>query len=54
MDLLRDSGETPNWERLWVPYLESCRSLAAGGGMSLRDADRAFWAANGNLDRPPD
>src|SRR3954451_17647060 len=52
MGFLEDSGDTPNWERLWVPYLDVCRSLASGWEMSLRDADRALWAANGDLDRP--
>jgi hypothetical protein len=51
MGFLEDSGDTPNWERLWVPYLDHCRSLADGWEMTLRDADRALWAANGDLTR---
>jgi hypothetical protein len=52
MGLLEDSGDSPNWDRWWVHYLDACRWLAHGWGMSLRDADRALWAANGILNRP--
>ena len=32
----------------WLGYLSTCRELSAELKVSLRDLDRAFWAANGN------
>jgi hypothetical protein len=32
-------------QRDWVPYLNTCRSLASLCGLSLRDLDRALWVA---------
>lgn len=31
----------------WVPYLETCRNLSQTCNLSLRDVDRALWAAKG-------
>jgi hypothetical protein len=32
-------------QRDWVPYLDACRNLASLCGLSLREIDRALWAA---------
>lgn len=49
---LEGSGNRPNWRSWWLPYLDTCRFLSSSWGMSLRDADRALWAANGDTAMP--
>jgi hypothetical protein len=39
------------WPRCWLAYLQTCRGIRPER-MSLRDVDRALWAANGALGLP--
>jgi hypothetical protein len=34
-----------SWRKRWVPYLETCRTLAARFDVDLRTLDRALWEA---------
>ena len=37
----------------WTGYLATCRSIALQCGFTLRDVDRALYAANGSVGMPP-
>jgi hypothetical protein len=39
--------ETRSWADVWLPYLDQCRFLAQGWGLSLRETDRALFESQG-------
>jgi hypothetical protein len=48
---LRDA-QGSSWLKAWVPYLETCRSLARRHGVTLRTLDRALYEAKGRTNLP--
>jgi hypothetical protein len=39
--------------RAWLPYLRACRDIHNRTGESLREVDRALYAAKGDIRLPP-
>lgn len=42
-----------NWQAAWPGYLVECRRIADANRISLRELDRALWAAQGEVGLPP-
>lgn len=42
-----------NWQAAWPGYLAECRRIAETNQVTLRELDRALWAAQGAVGLPP-
>ncbi len=42
-----------SWQAAWPAYLAECRRIAGTNGVTLRELDRALWAAQGAIGLPP-
>jgi hypothetical protein len=42
-----------DWQAAWPGYLAECRRIAETNRVTLRELDRALWAAQGEVGLPP-